>query len=334
MLTKFVVLSIAFIVSFLLTLTTLLYLNHVPTNAPELSSAIRFLQNFQSKNNTEHQCSPLYPNVSNYEVSLEGRQYPQVVPIYLNKSLNFDCLNSGPLKRILYWNPFWWSKTYDFGVGVRTPFEKHKCPVTNCEVTNDRAMYNCSDLVLFHAFNLLKSNASAQLMPTHRPDGQRWVFTYFESPVTFESMCYKNLEGKFSLLNTYHADSDFNSVYYTNAFFEWKRNATFDPDYDYHVKKVSIFRPHNYFNTCRVKNTKKTKKQQQKIDKVCSCDDKSLCGSLVSEPVHREASAVRQRRRVRTMWHKKVPGRQYDRLPSGHCRTVQVLFRLRELSVQ
>ena len=185
-------------------------------------------------------CSPLLSNATpQYEVRLDGRRYPQVVPIYLNKSLNFECLNRGPLKRILLWTPFWWSNSYDFEMGVRTPFEKYKCPVTNCMITNDRSSYNCSDVVLFHAFNMLKSNVShAKRMPRHRPVGQRWVFTYFESPLLVENMCYQGLQNKFALLNTYHSHSDFNSVYYSNAHFEWRINNTFDMHFDYHATKV------------------------------------------------------------------------------------------------
>ena len=228
MLTKFVALLLAFTVSITFTFLTSRHLNTTETSPTESRSQQR-----------GGQCSPLRSKTNAFEVDIDGRRYPQVVPAYLNKSLDFECLNQGPLKQILIWNPFWWSKTYDFGIGTRTPFENYKCPLTNCAVTNDRSQYNCSDLVLFHAFNLLNRDPlTPQLMPTHRPEGQRWVYTYFESPVTFENMCFKGLKGKFSLMNTYHSASDFNSVYFANALFDWKQNETFNDTYDYHATKV------------------------------------------------------------------------------------------------
>jgi hypothetical protein len=67
------------------------------------------------------------------------------------------------------------------------------------------------------------------------------VYTYFESPATFDNSCLGgSMKYKFSLLNTYHSDSDFNSVYYSNALFEWKTNTTFITSYNYHATKVII----------------------------------------------------------------------------------------------
>ena len=84
-------------------------------------------------------CSPFVNttgNESSFEIELDGRKYPQVVPMHFNASLNFECLNRGPIKRIFYWTRFWWAPSFDFGVGSRTPFELHNCPVTNCYKKN------------------------------------------------------------------------------------------------------------------------------------------------------------------------------------------------------
>ncbi len=135
-------------------------------------------------------CSPIHRNANIYAVSIDGQRYPQSVPAHLNSSLNFECLNRGPLKRILLWNKFWWSNDFDFGLGVRTPFSDHKCPVTNCEVTNDRSKYNCSDLVLFHAFNLInRDKVNSKTMPDYRAFDQRWVVHMFCLLLLFNIRC-------------------------------------------------------------------------------------------------------------------------------------------------
>ena len=186
-------------------------------------------------------CSPFHRQAQQLVgVELDGRLYPQVVPTHFNRSLNFDCLNRGPLKRIFYWTRFWWANTFDFGLGERTPFELHNCPVTNCEVTNDPTKLNSSDLVIMHAYNLMNRDKRAFKYPPSRPAGQRWVFTYFESPLSISDMCFKNLTNTFALLNTYHEKSDFNSIYHSNAHFEWKTNTSFDVNFDYHATKVSV----------------------------------------------------------------------------------------------
>ena len=110
--------------------------------------------------------------------------------------------------------------------------------VTNCEVTRDPELFDTSDLVLFHGFNLINRDNGTNKYPTHRPEGQRWVFAYYESPMSMRDLCYKNLNNRFHLTNTYHSESDYNAIYYSNAHFEWKTNYSFDPSYNYHSKKV------------------------------------------------------------------------------------------------
>ena len=201
-------------------------------------------------------CSPMRSGneTHQFEVMLDGVRYPRVVPAHFNKSLDFECLNRAPLRRIFLWNRFWKSDTFEFGLGERTPFVEHRCPVANCEVTRDPLKFNTSDLVLVHGYDLLRRDASKQQqqrrrkanggdvdsrLPAHRASGQRWVFTYFESPVSTELLCYKNLANKFDMLNTYHSAADFDSIYYANAHFEWKTNTSFNLSFDYHATKVS-----------------------------------------------------------------------------------------------
>ena len=51
-----------------------------------------------------------------YKVEIDGQIYPRVNAQYLNKSINFTCLNSSNrIKRILAWNKF----VGDFGYGKK-----------------------------------------------------------------------------------------------------------------------------------------------------------------------------------------------------------------------
>lgn len=51
-----------------------------------------------------------------YQVEIDGQIYPRVNAQYLNKSINFTCLNSSNrIKRILAWNKF----VGDFGYGKK-----------------------------------------------------------------------------------------------------------------------------------------------------------------------------------------------------------------------
>ena len=211
-----------------------------------LSSGSSRLSDGMAENNVSvNRCAPLNELAEpTYSVELDGVRYPQVVPLHFNASLNFECLNRGPLKRIYYWNRFWHSNAWEFGYGVRKPFKKFNCPVTNCEVTNDPAKFNESHVALIHSWNFLKNNEYLRTnkFPAHKPSGQRWIFTYFESPISHDYVCYKNLSDKFDLINTFHETSDFNSIYYSNAHFEWKLNKSFDLNFDYHATKVTYIK--------------------------------------------------------------------------------------------
>jgi hypothetical protein len=115
-------------------------------------------------------CKPIYSKNKQYTVKLEGISYPQYVPIYFNKSINFKCLNqSSVTKKILLWNTFFGSQDYSYGLGKLQPFIKNNCPVTNCELMNDRARVGESDLVIVHMRDSITN------LPTSRPPNQRWV---------------------------------------------------------------------------------------------------------------------------------------------------------------
>jgi hypothetical protein len=117
-------------------------------------------------------CNPLRP-VKQYTVKFDGFFYPQYVPSYFNVSLNFNCLNRGSQKRILLWNAFFNDLDLRYGLGKKTPFVKHKCPVTNCEVTNDKKRLSEADLVVVHI-----GDQFSPIPKEPRPLDQRWVYVY------------------------------------------------------------------------------------------------------------------------------------------------------------
>ena len=52
-------------------------------------------------------CSPISVAKQAYSVRIDGVLYPKRVPLFLNQSLDFACLNSSDkLKTILLWTPF------------------------------------------------------------------------------------------------------------------------------------------------------------------------------------------------------------------------------------
>lgn len=99
-------------------------------------------------------CRGIIPNRSQFKVTIDGVTYPNIVPLYHNTSIDFECLaSSNKTKTILMWTKFKGSPLIDYGFGVEEPFKKMNCPVTNCELTEDRSKFKDSDLVLFHLRN-------------------------------------------------------------------------------------------------------------------------------------------------------------------------------------
>ncbi len=61
-------------------------------------------------------CSLYNRNASQFYVNMSGIQYPLHVPLFYNKTINFECLNTlNKRNRILLWNPFFNDKTYGYG---------------------------------------------------------------------------------------------------------------------------------------------------------------------------------------------------------------------------
>ena len=117
-----------------------------------------------------NECLVIRPKAVQFMIKINGIVYPQHVPLYENKSIDFGCLNRNikSIKTILLWNKFNGRPlTNDFEFGYSRPFEQLKCPITSCQLTNDTRKLNESSLVLFHLRNRIDK------LPNHRPLNQR-----------------------------------------------------------------------------------------------------------------------------------------------------------------
>ena len=201
-------------------------------NISVLSKNTTFLKLLQT-------CPLFFDKSSQYYANIDGEIFPKSLPLFLNKSINFDCLNSfhdKPTKTILYWNTFFHGNYSGYGLGKIDPFKKMNCPVINCEATIDKSVVNNSDFVIVH---MLPDVDKIDPIPKFRPANQRWIFLLYESPVTYpyNFLKYKSI---FNMTATYRFTSDFYSSYYTSAKMIWSKNHSFDNNWNYLVNKTKM----------------------------------------------------------------------------------------------
>ena len=176
-------------------------------------------------------CDPYIKHLNIFNVSIDNEIYPKFTPLYNNPIINYSCLNTdNSPKVILLWNRRFGDSKFDYGIGNKEPFAVNKCPVTNCEITNDRSRLNESSLILFHMRD------SIDQLPTYRTTSQRWVFYLHESPV--HSPIFTKYNNLFNLSATYRLDSNFTSFYFTN--FIWTKNENFDENRDFSHNKTEF----------------------------------------------------------------------------------------------
>ena len=175
-------------------------------------------------------CEPILTNFNQFSAIINGISYPRFVSLAHNESINHKCLNaSAKIKTILFWNKHIGAPMMPHSEGVRNPFKEMGCPVTSCELTSDRSRFNDSSLVLFH----LRSHID--YMPIKlNSTGQRFVHVVYESPVHCH-LCTKYPD-QFDLTASYRKDSDFTSVYWTDAGLRWRPNPNFEM-IDFHASK-------------------------------------------------------------------------------------------------
>ena len=178
----------------------------------------------------------IYTDHKQYTVQLDGAQYPQYLYLSQNLSLNYDCLNKSSIspKKILAWNKFYGEDNMGYGGGAVQPFINKHCPVTNCEVLNDKSKVNESDFVV-----VLMTDTVDRAPPSYRPANQRWVYANIESPF-YHPQSWSSYNGVFNLTADYLTESEFGINYESQKRFLWAFNKTFNAEHDFHAGKTGF----------------------------------------------------------------------------------------------
>ena len=196
-------------------------------------------------------CQPV-SDQSEFQIVIDGRQYPQRIPNYMNKSINFDCLNSKSIKKkiILAWNKFH-SYLYDYEGENR--FKRNGCPVTNCELTHNNTRVYEADYVVVHMRTAFDTN-----IPKKRPSFQQWIFLQYESPLHKEGN-YSAFKGVFNLTSTYKTQSDFFDFYSRKYYMRWVEKIN---------KKLNFYDENKKFASALISNSGDKAKRVEYIEEM------------------------------------------------------------------
>ncbi len=181
--------------------------------------------------NSNSLCDPFINRTNLFSIKIDDQLYPK--SYLLSESINLTCLKTYKKKTkiILLWNVFCGNKDYGFGLGKEEPFIRNKCPITNCELTNDKRKFKQSDYVIAHIRTPFKKPTSK------RPSFQRWIFALAESPmntVDFIKYMHNNF---FHLTATYRFDSNY-KIFDSNM--KWKINDAFNISFDFYSTKTNF----------------------------------------------------------------------------------------------
>jgi hypothetical protein len=169
-------------------------------------------ESIRSTNQAIESSCNVFTNEINEKYKIDEKLYPYFLPSIYNKSIDLKCLNlkSQNIKTILLWNNFKGLPFVSIDYGIKKPFEQIKCPVTNCELTNNRSRFNESSFVLFHLRNKID-----YFPKESRPKNQRWIHIAYESSVNCH-LCdkYKDV---FNLTASYKKESDFSSLFWLDS---------------------------------------------------------------------------------------------------------------------
>jgi alpha-1,3-fucosyltransferase len=198
-----------------------------------LNNIYYFKSNSNHLSKVKEKCDPFLKIKIEY-FNINNQTYPKLLQSINNSIINFKCLNkNSKIKRILLWNKYFGQDDYGFGLGEIVPFVKNKCPVINCELTNDKNKLNTSDYVLIHMRDLIHN------LPQSRPINQRWIQYLWESP-TNSKFDFKKFENFFNLTMTYRLDSNFTSRYQSELDMVWSINESYISNHDYHANKTKF----------------------------------------------------------------------------------------------
>ena len=116
--------------------------------------------------------------------------------------------NDSGCKKILLWNNAQRIEAASFGLG-RDPFVRHRCPVADCFISNNRSEFQFDQL---DAVVISAQDLWATRLPPQRNSGQRFIFFTQESPaaVSIRTSQFRNY---FNWTMTYRLDSDIRLLY-------------------------------------------------------------------------------------------------------------------------
>ncbi|XP_004378681.1 alpha-(1,3)-fucosyltransferase 5-like [Trichechus manatus latirostris] len=124
---------------------------------------------------------------------------PTVEPLAQSANESSQFTPRHPSLVVLLW-------TWPFNVPVHLSRCSRLRPGTaDCQLTANRGVYRQADAVIVH-HREVSSRPLAQLPPSPRPPGQRWVWFSLESPSHCRQL--KALDGYFNLTMSYRSDSD------------------------------------------------------------------------------------------------------------------------------
>ncbi|XP_076314783.1 alpha-(1,3)-fucosyltransferase C-like [Tachypleus tridentatus] len=134
-----------------------------------------------------------------YTISKSKYIFPWISSSYKSKPAVFLQSNTthSQLKLVLLWTPFFSSKWGSIS------FKDLSCPITECEITEDRNRFPYSDLVIFHW-----RDTKVHDLPSSHPDFQRWALFNLESPHHTSVAILKALGNNINWTITYRSDSD------------------------------------------------------------------------------------------------------------------------------
>lgn len=217
-------------------------------------------------NNNYEKCN-IYNEEKQYTAKINDVIYPRFLLRSQNYTYNFDCLNkSSSTKVILGWNKFYGTDYLGYGAGKVEPFLKHNCPVTNCEITDDKSRLNEADYVVVHFSDRYDT------IPKKRNENTRWVWMLIEAPAYTGS--FDKVNGLFNYTSDYLHESDFGSNYISQMRMIWKPNTTFNENHDYSATKSG-------FATALISNCAASNRRMQYVKKLkefVSFDVYGRCG--------------------------------------------------------
>jgi alpha-1,3-fucosyltransferase len=177
-------------------------------------------------------CNPIIPDAKQSTFQIDNEYYPKYVPVFLNNSYNFSCLNrNNKTKLILFWNKLFDKQDFNFGIGKQDVFRRQNCPVTNCETTDNKARLNESSMILFDIWKI-----DVEMLPKWRHESQRWIFHLYESQQR-NIRHFAKLNGLFNMSATHRFNSNFTPFYANLLHVVWEKTAK----YSYNFKPTKAY---------------------------------------------------------------------------------------------